>query len=158
MGRSPGEEMDPGNHVVDSSRYDSSLYKSHNFLYRPADLDCPNSTEVLSSTTLDVLPESENITTPCNNEYWRATTGKTGEESEIILDLKCPKRLDTFSIMNGFGDFGLKKYSLMGSKSLDDPWTELYSGELPPGLEMTEEVVIYITVVIIFLLSGYQLL
>ena len=89
-----------------------------------------------------MIPESENITTPCNNEYWRAPAGKNGEESEIIIDLKCPTRLNTFSIMNGFGNFGIKEYSLIGSKSLEGPWIELYSGELQAGLEMTEEVII----------------
>jgi hypothetical protein len=92
---------------------------------------------------MEVIPASENITASCNNEYWRAPTGKTGEDAEIIIDLKCPTRLDSFSIMNGFGDFGIKEYALMGSQRLDGPWTELYVGELPPGLEMTEEVINY---------------
>ena len=104
------------------------------------DLDCPNATEVLSSPGHEVIPETENITTPCNNDYWAAPEGKTGEEAEIIFDLKCSTRLDAFSIMNGFGGFGIKKFSLLGSRYLGGPWTELYRGELPPGFEMTEEV------------------
>ena len=107
------------------------------------ELDCPHTTEVLSSRSQDVIPESENITTPCNNYYWRAPLEKTGEEAEIIVDLKCSTRLDSFSIMNGFGDFGIKKYSLTGARTLEGPWTELYRGELRPGVEMTEEVTKY---------------
>jgi hypothetical protein len=42
--------------------------------------------------------------------------------------------------MNGFGNFGIKDFSLHGSRSLTGPWTELYRGELPQGEEMTEEV------------------
>jgi hypothetical protein len=100
---------------------------------------------------MEVIPASENITASCNNEYWRAPAGKTGEDAEIIIDLKCPTRLDSFSIMNGFGDFGIKQYTMIGSQKLDGPWTELYSGELPPGLEMTEEVIIYTHLISYFL-------
>ena len=102
-----------------------------------ADLSCPNKTQVLNSSTLEVIPDGENITSSCNNDYWRATPG---EEAEIIIDMKCSKQLETFSIMNGYGDFGTKKFSLFGSREVSGPWTELYRGELPQGLEMTKEV------------------
>ena len=95
---------------------------------------------MLSSSTLQVIPDGQNILESCNNEYWRAPEGKTGEEADIIIDLKCPKQLETFSIMNGFGDFGTKNFSLLGSENLEGPWSELYKGELPQGFEMTEEV------------------
>jgi hypothetical protein len=55
----------------------------------------------------------------------------------------CSKRLETFSIMNGFGDFGTKEFSLFGSREVDGPWQELYTGKLPKGMEMTEEVSIH---------------
>ena len=95
---------------------------------------------VLSSSNLEVLPDGENILEPCNNEYWRAPVGKTGDEAEIIIDMNCTVLLDTFSIMNGFQDFGTKKFSLFGSQNLTKPWTKLYTGELPSGSEMTEKV------------------
>ena len=86
----------------------------------------------------------ENVLESCNNEYWRAPLGTTGDEAEIIIDIKCPLRLEKFSIMNGFGEFGTKKFSLFGSRKLNGPWTELYTGEIPQGVEMTDEVRFYI--------------
>ena len=94
---------------------------------------------------MEVIEEAMNITEDsCSNDYWRAPTGKTDEEAEIIIDLKCPMRLETFSIINGFKSFGAKKFSIMGSRELTGPWTELYKGELPEGTEMTQEVIIII--------------
>ena len=90
---------------------------------------------------MEVIGEAKNITEDsCSNDYWRGPTGKTDEEAEIIIDLKCPMRLETFSIMNGFGNFGTKKYSILGSREVTGPWTELYKGELQQGTELTEEV------------------
>ena len=89
---------------------------------------------------MDLLPEGENILESCNNEFWRAANGKAGEEAEMIVDLKCTTQIESFSIINGFGDFGTKKYTLFGSENLEGPWTEIHSGELPQGLEMTDEV------------------
>ena len=63
-----------------------------------------------------------------------------GKEAEIIIDLKCPMWLESFSIMNGFGDFGTNQFSLSGSLNPTGPWTDLYRGELTQGVEMTEEV------------------
>ena len=76
----------------------------------------------------------------CTNEAWRAPVGETGEAAELIFDLKCPKELETFTIMNAFGDFGTRKFTLYGSKELTGPWNELFKGELNEGTEMTEEV------------------
>ena len=105
------------------------------------EITCPNKTEVLDSATLEIIEEAMNITEEsCSNDYWKAPNGKTMEEAEIILDLKCPTRLETFSIMNGFGNFGTKKFSLWGARESGGPWTKLYTGELPQGTEMTEEV------------------
>ena len=66
--------------------------------------------------------------------------GKTGEEAEIIIDIKCPLRLETFSIMNGFGNFGTRKFSLFGSRRAEGPWTELFKGDISQGVELTKEV------------------
>ena len=105
------------------------------------EITCPNKTEVLDSATLEIIEEAMNITEEsCSNDYWKAPNGKTMEEAEIILDLKCPTRLETFSIMNGFGNFGTNKFSLWGARELEGSWTKLYTGELPLGTEMTEEV------------------
>ena len=90
---------------------------------------------------MEVIPEGDNILETCKNTYWRASSGKTGKEAEIIVDLKCPIQLETFSIMNGFGGFGIKTFSLFGSRELTGLWAELYRGELPPGLEMKDEVI-----------------
>ena len=74
----------------------------------------------------------------CSNEAWRAPEGQTG--AEIIVDLKCSVWLETFSIINGFGDFGIKEFTLFGTQSLSEQWTPMYQGELLPGEEMTENV------------------
>ena len=42
--------------------------------------------------------------------------------------------------MNGFGDFGTKRFSLFGSRNMGGPWTALYTGELSQGSEMTKKV------------------
>ena len=86
------------------------------------------------------MPNSKNVTSKCNNDYWRAPLGETGEDPAIIVDLKCSIRLESFSIINGFGDFGIKDFSLFGSRSMEGPWKELYNGNLPQGVNMTEEV------------------
>ena len=104
------------------------------------DLDCKEPVEVLSSSDLESSTAGKNILEPCNNNHWRAPLGKTGEEAEIVIDIKCPLRLETFSIMNGFGDFGTQKFSLFGSRKAEGPWKELYKGDIPQGEEMTKEV------------------
>ena len=81
-----------------------------------------------------------NLLDTCNNEYWRAAKGKSGAEAEIIVDLKCPIFLETFKIINGFGNFGTKEYFLFGARKITGPWAELHRGELSEGREMTEEV------------------
>ena len=81
-----------------------------------------------------------NILEACNNKYWKSPEGKTGKNAEIVIDLKCLTMLDSFSVVNGFGDFGTKQFSLHGSESIDGPWTDLYEGELIKGIEMNEEV------------------
>ena len=89
---------------------------------------------------MEVIPEGMDITEDsCSNDYWRAPNGKTGDEAEIIIDLKCPIRLESFSIMNGFGGFGTRRFTMLGSRELTGPWIEIHSGELQVGMEMTEE-------------------
>ena len=81
-----------------------------------------------------------NVLGLCNNEFWRSPKGKTGKEAELIFDLKCLTLLETFSIINGFGGIGTKRFSLYGSTDIEGPWTELHQGELTSGREMTDEV------------------
>ena len=71
---------------------------------------------------------------------WEVPKQNNGEERGIIVDLKCETRLSSFTILNGFGNLGIHSFSLLGSRNSLGPWTELYSGKLPRGLEMTEEV------------------
>ena len=99
---------------------------------------------MLGGFDFETLPEGENILESYNNEYWRAPAGGRGKEAEIIIDLKCPMWLESFLIMNGFGDFGTKQFSLSGSVNPTGPWTDLYRGELTQGVEMTEEVMFII--------------
>ena len=101
--------------------------------------ECEEPTEILDSS-FKPISVGENILESCNNEFWRSPIGKKGKEAEMIIDLKCPMELETFSVMNGFGYFGTKKFSLLGSNELTGPWTELFSAELPDGFNMTEEV------------------
>ena len=99
-------------------------------------LDCEFPTEVTSSTGKG----RDNILDACNNKFWKSPDGKTGENAELIIDMKCLTLLETFSVVNGFGDFGTKEFSLHGAQSMDGPWTILHEGELGRGLEYTEEV------------------
>ena len=102
-----------------------------------ADDDCPNPVQILDSPSLEVITDGDNITSSCTNDYWRAPTG---QKSEIIIDLGCSIRLETFSVLNGFGDFGTKDFSLHGSRDVSGPWTHLFQGQLQQGYEMTDEV------------------
>ena len=103
-------------------------------------MDCPNKTEILDSSTLNPLEESDDLSETCNNVMWTPSTKGLEENQSIIFDLKCQTRLESFSIMNGFGDFGIQDYSLQGARNLEGPWTKLYGGELSLGQEMTDEV------------------
>ena len=58
-------------------------------------------------------------------------------------------------IMNGFGDFGTKEYSLFGARNLTGPWAKIHSGELNEGKEMTEEVMFYACTNIIICLKYF---
>ena len=82
----------------------------------------------------------ENILDICNNKYWQSPVGKTGESAELIIDLGCLTLLETFSVVNGFGDFGTEEFSLHGAQSKDGPWTIMYQGMLGRGIIMDEEV------------------
>ena len=82
-----------------------------------------------------------NILEPCDNQYWRSPPGKTGEEAELVLDLKCTSILDSFSIINGFESFGIKTVTLFGARDEKGPWNELYQGDVAMGLEITEEAI-----------------
>ena len=99
-------------------------------------LDCEFPAEVVSSTGTG----GNNIFDACNNKYWKSPVGKTGENAELIIDLKCLTLLETFSVVNGFGGFGTKEFSLEGAQSRDGPWTMLHQGELKRGLKLDEEV------------------
>ena len=94
-----------------------------------------------------MIEGGEEIFESCNNGYWKAPQEQKEDEAEIVIDLKCPIRLEAFSVINGFGDFGTKKVALFGSRNISGPWTELYRGELPPGTEMTEEVYIFLAII-----------
>ena len=125
-----------------------------------SDLGCEDPVGVLGSNDMTEETAGENILELCNNKYWRPPVGKTRKEAEIIVDLKCQTILDSFSILNRFGDFGTKKFSLHGSRDKQGPWTELFQGELTEGMEMTEEVNsgTYQNTIHKFLSLGYSLL
>ena len=109
-----------------------TVVKVELFLY--VRIGCLEPSEVLGNVNLNISTES------CNNDHWRAHKGKTGKDAEIIIDMKCPIMLEKFTIMNGFGDFGIKKFTLFGSTKLEGPWIDMFRGELLQGVEMTEEV------------------
>ena len=95
---------------------------------------------MIRSDHYDSFTTGENVLEDCSNSQWRAPDGKKGSEAEMIIDLKCLVRLEAFSIMNGYGLSGTKKFTLFGSRKRDGPWAELYTSELSKGKEMTEEV------------------
>ena len=103
-------------------------------------MKCPDKMEVLNSSSLELMPSGQNIFESCNNEYWRSSRGRTGVEAEFIVDLKCPMLLESFSIINGFGDFGTERFTVFGSRNPGGPWTSLHRGELPEGTEMKKKV------------------
>ena len=103
-------------------------------------IECQETNEVFDGTSLEMIDEAQNIFKSCNNNFLKTKKGKTGEEAEIIIDLKCPVRLERFSIINGFGNFGTKKFILFGARNISSKWKQLYAGELLIGNEMTEEV------------------
>ena len=96
--------------------------------------------EVINSKNHASSDSSDSIFDPCNNEHWRAPDGKTGADAEIVVDMKCPTRLEKISIINGYGEFGAKDFQLLGSRNADGPWTEIYKGKLLKGSMMAPEV------------------
>ena len=69
---------------------------------------------------------NENATT----KYWKAPAGQTGSGAELTMDLGCMFRLHRLSLRNGFGDFGVQKFSLWGARTETDSWLPLYNGTL----------------------------
>jgi hypothetical protein len=69
----------------------------------------------------------------CNREVWNAAEGAVEEDAEIVIDMKCPIKLQEIQIMNGVGDFSTKRFTVFGSGDSRGPWTWLYSGGVKEG-------------------------
>ena len=74
--------------------------------------------------------EEINIFDECSQEEWNATEGALGNNAEIVIDLKCPIKLQEIQITNGIGDFSTKGFSIFGSQSSLGPWKRIFSGEM----------------------------
>ena len=109
-------------------------------LYLLGEALCPESPEILKSSELNNSTSGENILESCNNDMWKAPIGKTGDDAEIIIDIKCPIMLETFTVRNGFSNFGINKATMIGSPNIEGPWIEMFAGDFQHGNEMTEEV------------------
>ena len=81
--------------------------------------------------------DKPNILEECSEDVWNAAEGATGEDAEIIVDMKCPIKLQEIQAINGIGEFSSKGFSVMGSASNTGPWKRIHLGELE---EVKEEV------------------
>ena len=79
-----------------------------------------------------IISDSEvpDIVGQCSRELWTASDGATGEEEMLAVDIGCPMKLQEVHIINGFGDFATKSFSVFGSKYSKGPWDRLYMGKL----------------------------
>ena len=95
---------------------------------------CDQPSSIVTSSEYDEDTTGENVLSDCNDEtsdrYWKAPTGRTGSEAELVLELGCMIRMEHISLRNGFGDFGTTKYSLWGARSKRNPWVLLHNGTL----------------------------
>ena len=66
---------------------------------------------------------------------WNAAEGSIEEDAELVIDMKCPIKLQEIQIINGDGDFSTKSFTVFGSVDSRGPWTWLYSGGIEEGSE-----------------------
>ena len=74
-----------------------------------------------------------NIIEECGKEPWIASEGAIGEDAKMVIDVKCPLKLQEVQLINGVGDFSTKSFSVFGSQDSTGPWSRLYKGELKEG-------------------------
>ena len=82
--------------------------------------------EIITKGIPDILNASaENM--------WKAAVGSKGIDAELVVDMKCPMKLLNIEMINGEGDFGIREFSVHGSKELDGPWKILHQSKLDEG-------------------------
>ena len=85
---------------------------------------------VISSTNSEQGKAAVNIIGECSDEPWAAAEEATGENAHMVIDMKCPLKLQEIQLINGVGDFSTKSFSLFGSQESTGPWSRLYTGEM----------------------------
>ena len=76
-----------------------------------------------------------NILEECSGDVWNAAEGATGKDASIVVDMKCPMKLQEVQFVNEVGDFGSRQFSVFGSSSSTGPWKSIYSGAAKEGRE-----------------------
>ena len=77
--------------------------------------------------------EDESILEHCSDHSWTAKPKDGGSDSEIVLDMKCPMKLQEIQLDNNDGKFGTKEFSVFSSMLETGPWVNLFKGEMEAG-------------------------
>ena len=71
------------------------------------------------------------LLSPCEEgQIWTAPAGLTGDQAEVVFDLRCKQSLHRIQIANGFGDFGTDSLVVWGARSWGGKWRKLKEGKL----------------------------
>ena len=77
-----------------------------------------------------VTSDPFNILRDCSKKMWEATKQNAGEDAELIMNMKCPIELQEIELINGFGEFQTKEFSVYGSHNSTGIWNMLFEGTL----------------------------
>ena len=77
--------------------------------------------------------EEGSILELCSEQSWTVEPEDGGNETEIIIDMKCPRKLQEIQLVNHDGNFGTKEFSVLSSTSETGPWVKLFKGDMETG-------------------------
>jgi hypothetical protein len=79
--------------------------------------------------------KESNVLEECSGDAWNADEGAIGEDAEMVIDMKCPHKLQEVQVINGVGDFSTRGFSVLGSTNSTGPWKKIYIGELEKRMD-----------------------
>ena len=69
----------------------------------------------------------------CNTGLWKSKKEDIKEDASILIDMKCPLKLQELQMINGDSEYSIKEFSIFGSNSRKGPWSKLQSDKLKQG-------------------------
>ena len=77
--------------------------------------------------------EDGSILELCSDHSWAVKAKDGGNDTEIVIDMKCPMQLQEIELVNNDGKFGTKEFSVFSSTLETGPWENLFNGEMEAG-------------------------